>query len=286
MIFNLILIGDFIDPPTTITLDGIIEAHNKTPKRICFDSRQTKALRRFSYQDTIGSLNVPFEETFKKIFEDETKLSLRLTRYDKYWCPIKTEGEFVIAQDFLTKYNKTVFLRDRLDLSIALGEHMIDDTNRTKLGELEYLAKYQSCKKSRKKIAELALSFIQNTGLYKETEYICSIPSSDPKKKSFPNKITQIVARDGKLIDVSEGLYWTQKKNSLKELTFEEKLRELENSDLHVNLDSKIKTVILIDDLYQSGMTMQYVAMKLKEAGVRKVYGLAIVKSRRDSDNT
>lgn len=36
---------------------------------------------------------------------------------------------------------------------------------------------------------------------------------------------------------------------------------------------------MLVDDLYMSGITLQYVAMKLKEAGARKVYGLCLVKS-------
>jgi predicted amidophosphoribosyltransferase len=34
-----------------------------------------------------------------------------------------------------------------------------------------------------------------------------------------------------------------------------------------------------MDDLYQSGTTMQFVAMKLKQAGARHVYGLALVKA-------
>ena len=42
---------------------------------------------------------------------------------------------------------------------------------------------------------------------------------------------------------------------------------------------SKGKDIILVDDLYMSGTTLQYVAMKLKEAGARKVFGLCFVKS-------
>lgn len=39
------------------------------------------------------------------------------------------------------------------------------------------------------------------------------------------------------------------------------------------------KNVILLDDLYMSGLSMQYVAMKLKEAGADRIFGLSIVKS-------
>lgn len=46
------------------------------------------------------------------------------------------------------------------------------------------------------------------------------------------------------------------------------------------------KRVILFDDKYQSGMTLQFVASKLLEAGATDVYGLCAVKTWRDTDNT
>ena len=45
------------------------------------------------------------------------------------------------------------------------------------------------------------------------------------------------------------------------------------------------KTIVLIDDKYQSGTTIQYIAMKLQDAGAREVYGLCFVKTLRDTDN-
>ena len=36
---------------------------------------------------------------------------------------------------------------------------------------------------------------------------------------------------------------------------------------------------MLVDDLYNSGLTMQYVAMRLKELGVSRVFGVTLVKS-------
>ena len=46
------------------------------------------------------------------------------------------------------------------------------------------------------------------------------------------------------------------------------------------------KIVILIDDLYQSGLSMEKTAQFLKMCGAYKVYGFACVKAMRDSDNT
>lgn len=45
------------------------------------------------------------------------------------------------------------------------------------------------------------------------------------------------------------------------------------------------RDVIVVDDLYQSGITMWAYARALKAAGVRRVFGLVCVKSMRDTDN-
>ena len=43
--------------------------------------------------------------------------------------------------------------------------------------------------------------------------------------------------------------------------------------------------MLLVDDLYQSGTTMWTLARFLKDNGAKSVYGLACVKSWRDSNN-
>jgi predicted amidophosphoribosyltransferase len=45
------------------------------------------------------------------------------------------------------------------------------------------------------------------------------------------------------------------------------------------------RTVLLLDDLYQSGISMNYVAMELLAAGVKEVFGLACEKTCRNDDN-
>jgi predicted amidophosphoribosyltransferase len=46
------------------------------------------------------------------------------------------------------------------------------------------------------------------------------------------------------------------------------------------------RDVVIVDDLYQSGVSMWAYAKFLKESGANRVFGLAGVKSMRDSDNT
>ena len=46
------------------------------------------------------------------------------------------------------------------------------------------------------------------------------------------------------------------------------------------------RTILLVDDLYQSGASINYVAMTLQQAGARAILGLAAEKTCRNDDNT
>lgn len=108
------------------------------------------------------------------------------------------------------------------------------------------------------------------------------MPSSNPDEESLPERIANSLT-DFNFADISEKVSWRSKTRSIKEAkNVEEKLEILEESNLAIaeDLDINGKTVILFDDLYMSGISMQYVAMKLKEAGASRVLGLSIVKSR------
>lgn len=283
-IFNL---EEILNPSTTITYQKVLECHNLIPKRICFKSCHSNALRTtdFDNSDVKWALFIPFDNTIKKLFEDETNLQIYKTKAGKFWCPIKSEDDYRKALKFKEKYAVTVFVRDNLDLSISLSEHMDNEGNRTQLGELEYQAKYNNSAKARIKISNQIIQFLENTPYYKDCRHICAIPSSKLGRVNLPMRITNRISLNSDFIDLSSELKWKTEKNQLKELSFEERWKELEETDIEVAIDKKIKSVILIDDLYQSGTTMQFVAMKLKEYGIKKIYGLTIVKARKDSDN-
>jgi len=76
------------------------------------------------------------------------------------------------------------------------------------------------------------------------------------------------------------------KQSDLKEAHVEEKWALLEATGLSLKYPIPNRSdVILIDDKYQSGTTMQFVAMKLQEAGARYVFGISLVKTLRDTDS-
>lgn len=274
---------------TTITHEKVIEKQGLTPKRICLKTCHSNSLREidFDNNDAKWALFIPFSETIKKIFEKETELIIYRTSKGRYWCPIEKEEDYNKALKFKEKYNSIVFLRDNLDLSVSLSEHYKNEEERTETGELEYQAKYQGCEDSILEIVDLVSSFIETTPFFKDTNYICAIPSSNPSNPSLPNRIAEEVSEVLGLTNVSDHIAWKGSKEALKEKSIEEKWIELEKVDIEIkDVDLSKKNIILIDDLYQSGTTIQFVAMKLKEFGATKIFGLTIVKSRKDSDNT
>ncbi len=277
---------EIINPSTKITYDKVIESHNlDIAKRICFNSCHKNALKKKTFKDIKWVLNVPFEESIGKILKKETGFSLIRTKYG-FWYPMKERLEYDEMLKFKEKYNEIVFLRDNLDISVALSEHFNSEGERTALGELEFQAKWHSCSKSRIKIADRVIDFINSTPHYKDCLHVCSIPSSKLGKVNLPMKIAGRIALKCGVTDISSSVNWASEKSQLKELSFLERWDALETTGIEINLESNPKSVILIDDLYQSGTTLQYVAMKLKESGIKKVYGLTIVKARKDSDNS
>lgn len=271
-------------PNKTITNESILELTELVPRKICFNSSHSNALKRKAYKESIGSFSVPFHETILPFFERETHLKLfHNQKIDNYWCSIFSEEDFLKIEEFISKHKKIVFIRDNLDLSIALSENFIDD-ERTKIGLLEYDAKYNKNKKSVKKLAKICSKWINKLQYYNHSDYICAIPSSTKDKKNLPQKIATKL-KGFEFENISEHISWSSDKQALKEIEYSQKLDFLNNIGLDIKIDLKGKNVILLDDLYQSGITMQYVAMKLKEAGASRVFGLAIVKSRSNKDN-
>lgn len=121
---------------------------------------------------------------------------------------------------------------------------------------------------------------------------ITHIPSSGPKQGNLTSLLAGHVhehidlgERPASLVEM--GL--SQKKDALKDLDLErkrmewERLFEAEAVSISDSVDDA--TVVVVDDLYQSGTTMWSFARYLKQQGARHVLGLVCVKTLRDTDN-
>lgn len=235
----------------------------------------------------MGSFSVPFLESFYPLFYELTGLELfRGQRYENYWRSIRSEDEYERISAFIQQERNTVFLRDTLALSIALCEHMREDgKSRTELGELEYSAKYRDDENALQLLMKHCVDIINRLPFYDEVKVFCAVPPSDNIHLNLPTKIVRRIERTGSFENVSGQLKWENPKDHLKGLEKEARWEALLEANLKVDADLSGKTIVVIDDLYQSGSTIQYLAMKLQQAGADKIFGLALVKSRRDTDN-
>lgn len=283
MVFNLQRIMFMGVPQKGITIENIREFMvDEATKRINFASSHVNALRR-TEQEKGGKITLPFADTIQPILENKLGSDKRLftSKFGGIWRSIMTDEEYSSFEEFVSKYNNIVFLRDNLDLSIALSMNYEGD-ERTEIGELEYQAKFNNDEDSESQLVDICKEWIEELPYYKHADYICAMPSSNPDEESLPERIVNSLT-DFDFTDISEKILWSSKTRSIKEAEdVEEKLEILEESNLTIaeDLDINGKIVILFDDLYMSGISMQYVAMKLKQAGANRVLGLSIVKSR------
>ncbi|MCY4779085.1 hypothetical protein ORI89_05450 [Sphingobacterium sp. UT-1RO-CII-1] len=257
---------------------------DKATKRIHFATTHSNALK--PPKDTYhGTIQIPFTQTIEQIIVhkigDEVNKYFFDSQKGGYWRGFKSKNEYEKCESFIKEYNHIVFLRDTLDLSLALSMNMLDDDSRTEIGELEYQAKYKNNEASEREIVDLVKDWLNKLPYYDVADTICAMPCTNPTNPGLPRRIVDKIE---KYENISAAIQWNNKNKSLKELgSIEEKLTALKEFELTITSDLKGKNVILLDDLYMSGISMQFVALKLKEAGADRVFGISIVKSRNNT---
>lgn len=269
----------------SIAIENIREFVNDLqPKRINFATSHKNALKKHK-TESWWVINLPFIDSINPIIEAKLGADKGLYKsngpFGGFWRKIDTEEEYSMFRNFVEQYKNIVFLRDHLDLSISLSMNFEDD-KRTRIGDLEYLAKYYHDKNAERELVDICREWIKELPYYKLADFICAMPSSNRMQRSLPQRIVSSL-NSPDFIDISNNVYWQSKTRSVKEASgVEEKIDILEESNIAISkeLDINGKNIVLLDDLYMSGASMQYVAMKLKEAGARKVFGITLVKSR------
>ena len=247
-------------------------------KRICFSRIQTHAL--WKTDEGEDMITVPFGDSIGLLLKEQTGIVLRKSSKGKYYKKLTPE-EYEKAKSFVVSYANVVFLRDLLDASVALSLNFESDgETRTYIGQLEKSAKYDNDENAVEELAAVVDEFIGNNPLYANADYLCAVPPTKVDEKNLPVRIIEKL-KNFKGNNVSDSIVWTSKTESLKNAEGADKLEILKHSGLEIaeGVDFEGKDIVLLDDLYMSGITLQYVAMRLKEAGAGKVYGLCLVKS-------
>jgi hypothetical protein len=152
----------------------------------------------------------------------------------------------------------------------------------TAAGDLEHRAKDLRDPAAIEALAQRLAAAIRRHPTLARADFIAAMPPRPSSRFHLP---VVLVERIGALLNRLVGLRLTKAEHpKLRDLPFPEKLRVL-NGAFALEESVQDKTVLVIDDLYQSGVTAWSLARFLKAQGAREVYALACVKSWRDTDN-
>lgn len=181
----------------------------------------------------------------------------------------------------LNVLTRCVTIEDNLDESHALSPYLLPDGvgggKRFRLGELVYQSKYRHSSfhnSATQQILKEVRNFINAHPRYKRAHAIAFAPSSKPWKTStLPSTIAVVTARrlQKPLISPIRRVPVPARKNS-------EEIADQRNT-VQVSQDLNGQRIIIIDDLYESGTTIQEVARAARSAGASDVLGLTITKN-------
>jgi predicted amidophosphoribosyltransferase len=235
-------------------------------------------------------------------FRDSSSGKTRIANF-----PALIEKDVKRIQAFLDWYGRVVCLStnehleddfsDELDFCLALDFNKPrPGKDRTELGGLEYHAKYHQDANAVAGLAKelaRAVRWLPPSKLPKP-RLLTYVPSDPGREFYLPSELARAVRED---VPVS---FWsvqepvvtpslTVKKKSAKNLSVAQKIALWEEiaqaKGIRLSRSVRECSIIILDDLYQSGASLWSFAKYLKGRGASTVVGLACVKSLRDTDN-
>lgn len=283
-----------------ITREGILQMRTLTPRRCKLSIEDREIVHEPTYEGNDWSIRLPFCETFRNSFHAMCDIDCNLMREGngKCYTYLKNDDEetFETIYQWINNIGQYVVLRDLLALSFAIDYGYIDgnpNNDKTQIGKLRSKAKpYESTPtletfESADKMFQACMRFISDIHCYNEVDAIVAMPPSKPDKIfDLPRYLVKKISGELGKPDLSYAVKTIHARPPIKnQETPEAKLKVLEGS---VQVDQNIiqgKNILILDDLYQSGFSMNYVAMLLQEAGASKIFGLACEKTSRNDAN-
>jgi hypothetical protein len=282
----------WVPKPPPITKVDVEYRRGFEPRRIAFAYTHSDQPKRTDREGVsyVGSFSVPFLESVGTIFTVDTGLRLFPSKVSGgFWHSIRSEQDFEKIEKWVKSQGTRIFLRDCLDISIALDQNLTDNVSGqyTVLGKLESAAKNEPDEDTLSALMGHYCTAITNLPGYRDAKYIAAVPPRPDKLYDLPFTLAQRIANRLGLENLTLNFNFQNTKGTVKALSVSEKWGAWEQSGLTLarKLDGN-PSVILIDDKYQSGITIQFVASRLRAAGAGQIFGLCAVKTLRDTDNT
>lgn len=156
------------------------------------------------------------------------------------------------------------------------------DTVRSEVGEALYQLKYQGDAASVRRLAKVAADFVAQKGF--PIDIVVPLPPSKKRAVQPVAAIAEEVARQLKVAYDSKSLRKVKETPELKSLTeLEDRKEALKGAFVASPTSVKGRAVLLFDDLYRSGASMQEATRTLLESGgAAAVYALALTRTRKN----
>jgi hypothetical protein len=247
-------------------------------------------------------LLLPFRNSYENAFKTMCRAATvpvpvnggRLAIYLKAVDP--ESGPPQEVYDWIETVGKYVAMRDFLALSFALDydrEGGNPKQPQTKIGRLRSEAKpYGDTHATSAHVAAAdqlvleMLAFLREMRCYRSADCVVAMPPSDPAKTyNLPRRLAEGIAKVSGREDLSGAVTTIKARSGLKNTPKAEKLATLRGT---IAVDAQAfqgKNVLLVDDLYQSGISINYCALLLLQAGAEKVFGLCCEKTCSNDDN-
>jgi hypothetical protein len=274
-----------------ITREKFDAIRKTSPRRICFASTHAHQPRRSPDNDSVGRLTLPFFNSVGPVFEDHCELKLFRSKYNQgCWRSIRSDEEFDIIAAWAKAQGTRVLLRDCLDSSIALDINLIEvegaPPRYTDLGALESLAKSAPDEEALAALTDAFCNAIRGLPLYRDAKLIAAVPPQPDKAYDLPQALVARIAAALSITDVTDRFEFAAAKGTVKNASVDQKWDEWAKSGLTFKPPLQNEpAVILVDDKYQSGTSINFVASRLRAAGAGDILGLCAVKTWRDTDN-
>jgi hypothetical protein len=199
------------------------------------------------------------------------------------------------AVEWIEKVGHPVAMKDFLAISFALDydrEGGNPKKPQTEIGALRGCAKpyggsvaTTQTREAAGRLAERCVTFLKGITCYSSADCIVAMPPSDPSKSfNLPRYLAERIAEEWGRENLSEHVIG-KPRDSIKGLPGAHKLDTLLGT---IEVDEGVFTdrrVLLLDDLYQSGISMNYCGLLLLQSGAKKIFGLACEKTCRNDDN-
>lgn len=280
---------DFSIPPVLLpshTQADFNRLRGTPPNRICFATVHANALKENTGQyaeRTPYKFDLRFRQGVVSEFFLGTGIRMRESPYG-FWTPLSAEQADVVRA-WMAEQGTRVYLKDLFDCSIALGERTVDNRE-TELGELFTAAKYERLDGAIAELAKRSAETISAMKSFQNVKCLSCPPPRSGKDFDLPTTIALLVSRKTGIPFMELGA-WQGEKGQLKDVAADKKWSELERVGFAPN--SQLKRVdgaiLILDDIYQSGTTLNFMRSKLTAQGIARASSLSLVKAARDTDN-